>query len=111
MTPPQIKTLSATPNVLWPVNHKMVSVTLNATVADNLDSAPSIKIIGISSNEPMDSDEDWEITGNLTLKLRAERLGNGTGRIYTITCQATDSAGNSALKTVIVTVPHDQGGK
>ena len=63
----------------------------------------------MSSNEPVDADGDWLITGNLTLNLRAERLGNGTGRVYTITVQCMDSSGNSTTKNVTVNVPHDQG--
>jgi hypothetical protein len=41
--------------------------------------------------------------------LRAERHGNGNGRVYTITYRATDDAGNTTLATAIVTVPHDRG--
>ncbi|MDB5084956.1 MAG: hypothetical protein JWN30_1842, partial [Bacilli bacterium] len=41
--------------------------------------------------------------------LRANRLGDGTGRVYTITYTVTDYAGNSTSKTVTVTVPHDMG--
>jgi hypothetical protein len=54
---------------------------------------------------------DWEITGDHTVNLRAERSGaNKAGRIYTITVQATDAAGNrSDSKTAKVTVPHDKG--
>jgi hypothetical protein len=61
----------------------------------------------VSSNEPLDPDGDWVITGNLTLNLRAERLGTGTGRVYTISVQCTDPSGNSSTKTTTVTVPHD----
>ena len=31
------------------------------------------------------SGADWEIAGDLTLSLRAERAGGGSGRVYTIT--------------------------
>ena len=52
---------------------------------------------------------DWEITGDLTLKLRAERAGNGPGRFYTITFEGSGAAGNvSAPRTVMVVVPRDQ---
>jgi hypothetical protein len=52
------------------------------------------------------------VTGDLTLDLRAERSGTGSGRTYTITVVATDSAGNaSAPKTVTVFVPRSQKGK
>ena len=62
----------------------------------------------MSSNEPIDPDGDWIITGDLSLMLRAERLGNGRGRIYRVTVQCTDSYRNSVRKSVNVTVPHDQ---
>jgi hypothetical protein len=95
----------------------MVTVTLNVTASDNCDPNPTAKIISVSSNEPIDgpgkSDKapDWIITGDLTLDLRAERLGGGSGRIYTITVQCTDENGNNATGTVVVTVPHDKGKK
>ena len=41
--------------------------------------------------------------------LRAERLGTGTGRVYTFTYQGSDRAGNSATCRTSVAVPHDQG--
>jgi len=42
--------------------------------------------------------------------LRAERSGNGMGRVYSITLQAQDATGNlSAPTTVVVTVPKNQG--
>jgi hypothetical protein len=54
--------------------------------------------------------EEWQITGPHTVKLLAERNGNGHGRVYSITIQAQDAAGNVSLtKVVTVTVPHDQG--
>jgi len=40
--------------------------------------------------------------------LRAERAGNGSGRIYTITLTVTDSAGSSSSSSVIVRAPHSQ---
>ncbi|MBI4660133.1 MAG: HYR domain-containing protein [Verrucomicrobia bacterium] len=55
-----------------------------------------------------DEDADWQITGRLTLKLRAERSGEGGGRVYTITVEGRDLAGNRVTKDVTVTVPHDQ---
>jgi hypothetical protein len=57
------------------------------------------------------ADVDWIITGDHTVKLRAERSGQDKqGRIYTITIQATDEAGNlSTPVDVMVVVPHDRG--
>jgi hypothetical protein len=54
---------------------------------------------------------DWVITGDLTVKHRAERSGKGSGRIYMITVKCADSSENSSTDTVTVTVPHDKGKK
>ena len=116
-TPPNIDILSATPSVLWPPNHKMIPVTLTVSALDNCDPQPSCQIIDVTSNEPEnglgdgDTAPDWEITGDLTLNLRAERSGKGSGRVYTITVMCTDAHGNSSKGTVNVTVPHDKGKK
>jgi hypothetical protein len=112
-TAPTIASASANPASLWPPNHKMVSVTVSVSASDNCSSA-SCRIVSVTSNEPVnglgdgDTAPDWVITGNLTVDLRAERAGNGTGRVYTLTVQCTDTAGNSSTKTVTVTVPHSQ---
>jgi hypothetical protein len=105
---PTITALTATPNVLWPPNHKMIPVTVSASGSGGCGSV-FCKIISVNSNEPVDPDGDFVITGDLTVNLRAERLGNGTGRVYTIAVQCTDSFGNSTTKTATITVPHDQG--
>jgi hypothetical protein len=89
----------------------MVPVSLDVELVDLIDPAPSARIVTVSSNEPVDGSDDgntspdWEITGPLTVALRAERSGEGTGRIYTITVEATDAAGNVTMRTVSVSVP------
>ena len=113
-TAPSINTLSASPDFLWAPNHKMVVVNLAAGITDNCDSAPTSRIISVTSNEPAsgmgsgDAAPDWEITGNLTLNLRSERMGTGIDRLYTVTVEAKDASGNTSTRTVIVTVPHNQ---
>lgn len=114
-TPPVIVSASANPATLWPPNHKMVGVTVHAQVFDACD-ATTWKITGVTSNEAVNAHgsgntaPDWVITGDHTVNLRAERSGNGHGRIYTISLRATDAAGNLSLtKTVTVTVPKSQG--
>ncbi len=114
-TPPSICSVSASPNTLWPPNHKMVDVTVTAAAEDICDAAPVCRIVDVTSNEPIDglgdghTEPDWEITGAATVKLRAERAGVGTGRVYTIHVECTDASGNTATATVDVTVPHDKG--
>lgn len=114
-TPPVIESASATPNVLWPPNHKMVTIKVQAQVTDTCGPA-TWKILSVASSEAADAKgsgkkttTDWQITGDHTLQLLAERSGKGTGRIYTITIQAKDQSGNTASETLTVTVPHDQG--
>jgi len=88
----------------------MVPVSVGVSVTDVCDPtvAASCKIISVSSNESGTSPL-WQITEPLTVSLRAERDGAGSGRIYTITVQCTDKSGNVATKAVTVKVPHDQG--
>lgn len=102
-TPPVISSITATPNVLRPPNHRMVPVTIALVATDDTDPAPTAKITGVTCNEQ--APNSWLITGDLTLKLRADRWLRGTGRIYTITVQCTDASGNAATGTVTVTVP------
>ncbi len=106
-TPPKITSVTPSIASIWPPNKKMVAVSLKAIVSDSVGVA-SLKIISVSTNEP-DGNVQWQITGPLTVNLLADRLGTGTGRIYTITVEARDAAGNVSTKTCTVTVPHDQG--
>ena len=109
---PEITAVSATPSVLLQANHSMVPVTVSASITD-CDQSASCKIVAVTSNEPDDglgdgdTAIDWKITGDLSLEVRAERGGRGTGRVYTITVACTDTAGNTSTSTVTVTVPHD----
>lgn len=111
---PSFQRLTASPAELWPANHKLVAVTLAAQVVDAADPAPVTRILGVACNEPVNGPgdghtaPDWEITGPLSLQLRAERAGSGPGRIYTITVEGRDAAGNTATRTVNVTVPHNR---
>jgi hypothetical protein len=45
------------------------------------------------------------MTGPLTLRLRAERGQQAPGRIYTITIECVDAAGNASQRAVTVSVP------
>ncbi len=113
-TAPVISAVAASPNVLWPPNHKMTPVTVAVSASDICDAAPVCEITSVSSNEPVngtgngDKEPDWQITGNLTVNLRAERAGSGSGRVYTVTVACSDASQNSSTKTTTVTVPHNQ---
>jgi hypothetical protein len=113
-TPPTLASLTATPNALWPPNHKMMPISVAVSVSDVCDASASCQIVSVTSNQPIDGTgdgdtaPDWAITGSLTLQLRAERAGNLGPRVYTITVACTDGSGNSSTKLVSVTVAHDQ---
>ena len=115
-TPPDIQSAWAQPHVLWPPNHKMIAIAVGAAVTDACDPQATFRIVSVTSNEPQtgqgkgDTGPDWEITGNTTVNLRAERYGSGTGRTYTITIEATDACGNASTAQAIVVVPLDQAG-
>jgi PKD repeat protein len=119
-TPPEI-TVSVDPDILWPPNHKYVEVTANVTVHDICDPSPKITLVSITSNEPDNANGIGDgnttndivivvnskvIGDNFTFNVRAERAGNGSGRIYTITYEASDASGNSAQEFATVTVNH-----
>jgi hypothetical protein len=102
-TAPAITSAVAVPSVLSPANHQFVAVAISVSAVDGCGGPVRCRITSVTSNEPLA--DDWIITGDLTLKLRAERLNKGTGRVYTITIVCTDRAGNEATKTVTVSVP------
>lgn len=114
-TSPTITSVTVSPNTLWPPNHKMVPVQVTAATLDNCSAAPVCTITSVTSNEPDnglgdgDTANDIVVTGDLTVNLRAERSGTGTGRVYTVNGQCADTAGNSAPWNTAVTVPHDKG--
>ncbi len=111
--PPVITGLKATPDQLWPPNHKMMDVMVDYASTDNC-VVVSCEL-SVTSNEAQNgngdgnTEEDWIVVDNHHLKLRAERSGNASGRIYTITVTCTDQYGNSSSKTTTVKVPHNKG--
>jgi hypothetical protein len=88
----------------------MVNVRVDYLTADNC--SPVTCALSVTSNEPVNGTgdgntaPDWEVVDAHNVRLRSERSGGGSGRIYTITITCTDGGGNSTVKTVTVTVPH-----
>jgi len=111
---PPVAEVTVSPDTLWPVNHKYVTVVATVVASDNFDPAPAITLVSVTSNEPDeglgdgDKPDDILIVDDYTFRLRAERAGGGTSRIYTITYEVTDACGNVTVATATVTVPHDQ---
>jgi serine protease len=112
VTAPTIGSVTATPGVLTSANHEMVSVGIAVASTDACGGIVTCRIVSVTSNEPTSGlgggdvgPNDWQITGPLTVNLRAERWHKGSGRVYTITVECTDAAGNRATSMVTVTVP------
>jgi hypothetical protein len=103
---------------LWPPNHKFHHVSLAdcVTITDACDAAPRLWFTWASSDEPDDELGDGATTGDISafgcdgVDLRAERLGGGDGRVYTLGWHAEDHAGHGIDGSCRVVVPHDQSG-
>jgi len=110
-TPPTIA-CSASPNVLWPPNNKLVPINVSVNVADTLSGRAGFTLVSGTSNEPDGGQGDIQgfVTGtaSTTGQLRAQRLGSGAGRVYTFTYSGMDKAANIVSCATTVTVPHDQ---
>jgi hypothetical protein len=123
------------PGTLFPANHKLVAMTVSNLVAQDACQADVQLYCSVESNEPVngpgDGNTPFDIVfngepifsqttgarpvpmtgnaGNLSLQLRAERSGNGSGRVYTITCHAVDGASLAGpSRSVEVLVPHSR---
>ncbi len=113
ITPPTIE-LVVSPDTLWPPNHNMVPVTVSLVVTDDMDPNPATTLVSVTSNEPEEGLGDGDTAGDivirdaLTIELRAERSGVGVGRVYTLTYESTDEAGNKTTASITVTVPHNK---
>jgi len=114
--PPTLE-VSVTPNILWPANHNYVSVTASVIASDNSGLSPTVTLVSVTSNEPDDGVDDGNTVDDIVIvddyhfRLRAERSGSGTGRLYTITYQAVDDCGNTTTRSATVSVPLNKKGK
>jgi Big-like domain-containing protein len=109
--PPICDDATARPEVAWPPNHQLVQVTIDG-VTDPDGDPVSITATSVFQDEPVDAPgsgntgPDAQLT---PLAVRAERSGQGNGRVYTITFTADDGRGGTCSGTVQVCVPHDRG--
>ncbi len=100
-------------SVLWPPNHKLLSIRILGVNDPNSDTV-SITPTGVTQDEPVRSSGDGDtspdaiIQSDGSILLRAERSGNGDGRVYTVNFTATDQYDQSCSGSVTVTVPHSK---
>jgi K319L-like, PKD domain len=109
--PPLASAARPTIDVLWPPNHGLVAVGI-VGVSDP-DNNATISIDSVFQDEPTNGQGDGDtavdavINAGSTVLLRAERSGNGNGRVYHIHFTASDFEG-SASGVVTVGVPHNK---
>ena len=107
----------AAPSVarIWPPNHKMVPVSIQS-VTDPDGDPVSIQISQVRQDEPTNglgdgnTCPDAQGLGTATTSVRAERNGQGNGRVYTLSFTATDDQGATCQGSVKVCVPHSSQG-
>jgi len=113
-TPPVIDSVTASPSILWPPNHKMRKIGLTVSASD-ISGPTTWRVSSIESNEDVDglgdghTSPDWAIKEPYGAWVRAERSGRGSGRVYTLQVEVADNSNNTTNGTVKVYVPHDRG--
>jgi hypothetical protein len=115
--PPDCASVTTDTATLWPPNHDLHTVTAVGG-SDPDGETVSLAVTSVTQDEPLDDsgdaatmpDADRDGQPANTVRLRAERSGNGDGRVYRLTVVATDSAGASCSTTLSIGVPHDRHG-
>jgi hypothetical protein len=123
MRPPVVE-LREAPVILWPPNHKYHTITPEMFVESIEDACgrpisidAAVEILIVHSDEPEDGTGDGKTMNDIivecphTAKLRAERMGGMTGRVYTIKYTVTGANGASVVIDGTVVVPHDRSGR
>jgi microsomal dipeptidase-like Zn-dependent dipeptidase len=110
---------AADPEELWPPNQKMVEVAIATSCTDGLSGPADMLVSTAMSSEPDSGHGKGDRPNDIEAfildspvtngALRAERMGYGEGRLYTLGYTCYDMAGNSTDCETYVTVPHDMG--
>ncbi|HST86299.1 MAG TPA: vWA domain-containing protein [Kineosporiaceae bacterium] len=114
--PPNCAMATVTPPKLWPPNHKFQTVT--ASVPDPDGDVVTTTITAVTQDEALNTAADgnttpdaaWVAGHSNQVQVRAERSGQGDGRVYRISVSATDGKDTCTSGKVYVSVPHDQSG-
>ncbi|MBK8946419.1 MAG: T9SS type A sorting domain-containing protein [Ignavibacteriae bacterium] len=119
-----VLTLKA-PIKIWPVNHKYVNINITDMVNGITDGCSGnlqvndLRILQVTSDELEDdpSGGDGNTLNDIVINegcksvgLRAERLGNADGRVYTVIIGGKDLNGNVGTAEFEVQVPHSKNG-
>jgi hypothetical protein len=108
--PPECSGATSVPGYIWPPDKELWPVTVQDVTDPDADPL-TITITAIFQDEPVGSRPDGEGIGTEMAMVRADRDGNGDGRVYHIFFTADDGQGGiceGEVRTAIVS--HDQGG-
>jgi hypothetical protein len=110
--PPVCTRATALPGRLWPPNGKLQAIAIPG-VTDPDGDRIVLTVTTIRQDEPLSNKGQPDATGIGTARpmLRADRAGNGDGRVYHLRFAADDGHGGRCEGEVTVCVPHDQRGR
>jgi cysteine-rich repeat protein len=112
--PPVCDDAFASPDGLWPPNHKFVPIAIDG-VHDPDGDPIAITVTAVAQDEPTEAEGDGATCGDAeglgtdVVLLRSERNGDGDGRVYHVAFRADDPAGAFCTGEVEVCVRHDNG--
>jgi len=115
--PPDCSKAYANPLALWSPNHQFAPIAILG-VTDPANNPITLTVTGVRQDEPETGPGSGNdspdaviqvILGGSAASVRAERNGNGNGRVYHIYFQADDGQGGTCTGDVTVGVPHSQG--
>lgn len=113
---PQVRSVSAVPNLLTKVNRDMVPIELVPVIDAGCETPVASEVVEVLSSDPVtgtgdNTSPDWELTGPLSLNVRAEASPKSDGRTYTIVVRSTDALGNTSVHRAEVNVLRKMNGK
>ena len=117
-TPPSCANVKPSKTKLWPPRHKFIVITLSgATDADGDPLTYAItkvtqdeKVVKAISKTDKGPDAQRVAGKPNQIKLRAERIADGNGRVYRIFVTVSDGQGGTCSKKVKVGVPKNKNG-
>jgi CSLREA domain-containing protein len=112
--PPNCASVIASPNRLWPPNHRLVLIALAGATDPDGDTV-TLTVTGATQDEPVSGLGPGDVapdaqagTQSNTVFVRAERADTGDGRVYRVSFTGSDRKGGSCSGTVKVSVPKTQ---
>ncbi len=122
LRPPTI-VMREDPLILWPPNHKYHAVTPQMMIVSAEDACghpidvSRAAVVEVRSDEPDDANGDGRTINDIRVtcpnmvELRAERMGGGNGRVYTIRYRIVADSGVGTEAEGRIFVPHDSSGR